>query len=52
MNIFLDRTDGEPLYLQIRNQIRRLILSGSLPAGTVCRPNAGWPVNWVPTAAW
>ncbi|HUW63624.1 MAG TPA: PLP-dependent aminotransferase family protein [Spirochaetia bacterium] len=33
MNIFLDRTHGEPLYLQIRNQIRQLILCGSLPPG-------------------
>ena len=29
----LNRESGEPLYLQIRNQIRSLILSGDLPAG-------------------
>ncbi|MDA8334168.1 MAG: GntR family transcriptional regulator [Peptococcaceae bacterium] len=33
MNIFLDRTVREPLYLQIHNQIRQMILCGSLPAG-------------------
>ncbi|MFQ6015682.1 MAG: GntR family transcriptional regulator, partial [Anaerolineae bacterium] len=29
----LNRESDEPLYLQIRNQIRDLILSGDLPAG-------------------
>lgn len=34
----LNRESGEPLYLQIRNQIRSLILSGDLPAGARLPP--------------
>ncbi len=34
----LDRESNEPLYLQIRNQIRKLILAGDLPAGTRLPP--------------
>lgn len=34
----LNREKGEPLYLQIRNQIRDLIFSGDLPAGTRLPP--------------
>ena len=33
MNLAIDRTSPIPVYLQIRNQIRGMILSGALPAG-------------------
>ena len=33
MNIFLDKTGSSPLYRQIHNQIRDMILSGELPTG-------------------
>ena len=33
MNISIDRTSPIPVYLQIRNQIREMILAGTLPAG-------------------
>ncbi|NPV93060.1 MAG: PLP-dependent aminotransferase family protein [Firmicutes bacterium] len=33
MDISLDRASSTPLYLQLRNQLREMILSGSLPPG-------------------
>ena len=33
MQITIDRTSPIPIYLQIRNQVREMIVSGMLPAG-------------------
>lgn len=38
MQIHIDRSNSIPIYLQIRNQLRAMIFSGSLPAGSLLPP--------------
>ena len=38
MKLIISSVSGEPIYEQIKTQIRSAVLSGELKAGEACRP--------------
>lgn len=49
MLLYTNKNSDTPLYVQVVNQLKDMIVKGELSDGTNCPPKGSWQIFWVYT---